>query len=973
MDDPTSWEYAIYRVRRQFEHDIIHKEPETPGPAEYDLTSVSFLSHPTLRPLGGTFGYSKRPTCDTSRISDNVGPGSYTPRALEGKGPKFSFGSSPRRDVFTPRRSRSEERPGPGAYSVGGAFEGKEHRVTSSFGKMTEKKLAIPKSETPGPGAYSTTDKNKPQNPKYSIYGKPRDPSPTSENFPGPGNYDVQSTLRKPQSTKGVIPLAPRMKEAKTHSAGPGSYDVRTQENIHPPPSIAKSERKPLFEWYQTTPGPGAYDVNKKKSTKQVPKMEFLLPHGSMVLPAAKHAPGPGAYNHTGGGVTDKGAPKWTITTKPKDPKPPKVPGPGEYAYQVSWENIPGGAMPHSDRQDPLTNKATSQIPGPGAYNPQNPTHTISSVPQQSSARICPILDTGRFVPGPGAYEAKSVESTHAAVFTGAMEEKVPETPGPGAYNPLAVDQSNGGAIKIPKAKRPPVFQGRKDVPGPGAYESGIGIAEEGKGPALRSRSAPVPTTAMFTPGPGAYTVSSERDPGVIIPKAMREDVLLNKANTLIPGPGAYEAQVVHDGRSVVFGSDTRMDRSMMPSSTPGPGAYTATLHGGEDREGRAYSIPQAPRVNYEFSNKDSSSIPGPGAYVPITNSTVYNASILERHPEKVQITPGPGEYVPAISSHDGPRVVFGKDSRFHDDISTSNMPGPGHYVPENTHGITSAQPPQVVFGSAPRLVEPKNDAPGPGAYAFTTTSGFDHGSGVSFTQSGRQDVFGAAGGISVPGPGSYNPIDGASGPQYTMGGKFSLPNPGVGVPGPGAYDIRGVALGAGGIAIGTAPRDQPMSTNVPGPGAYVIPSTIGAETQNGYIAPPSSVSQLTQANVVPGPGAYNLPTEPTSGVKIPSTGHSTLFAMTDVPGPGAYNCIKNVGEGLPAVTMSGAPRWIEVGAQNPGPGSYQPDAPSKPKGGVMAQAERPSQETHVDIPGPGTYTVTPLPQGPAVTMHGSH
>lgn len=119
------------------------------------------------------------------------GPGQYQYKSYVGKeGPKISMSSRPKTSL-----GRGTE-PGPGQYnsSVVNRPTSPSYKIGSSKRDGGYKFLA----DMPGPGQYSPTNQissKRPQSPHWSMGTGKRPGLYTSENMPGPGNYNVTKGL----------------------------------------------------------------------------------------------------------------------------------------------------------------------------------------------------------------------------------------------------------------------------------------------------------------------------------------------------------------------------------------------------------------------------------------------------------------------------------------------------------------------------------------------------------------------------------------------------------------------------------------------------------------------------------------------------------------------------------------------------------------------------------------------------------
>jgi hypothetical protein len=166
------------------------------------------------------------------------------------------------------------------------------------------------------------------------LRGKPKYLSPTTEKYPGPGQYDVAYALDKAKLKRGNnIRLLGKPKEIFDPTArvpGPGAYDVNGSESKtlnHGKIGFAMKGKPKYLGPSTLTPGPNAYTL---------PRNPFSAKGGAhilgkwkevkvMVTPGLKYsAPVQREISSTPRGATIMG--KW------KDSKPLTiVPGPGHY------------------------------------------------------------------------------------------------------------------------------------------------------------------------------------------------------------------------------------------------------------------------------------------------------------------------------------------------------------------------------------------------------------------------------------------------------------------------------------------------------------------------------------------------------------------------------------------------------------------------------------------------------------------
>ena len=170
---------------------------------------------------------------------------------------------------------------------------------------------------------------------------------------------------------------------------------------------------------------------------------------------------------------------------------------------------------------------------------------------------------------------------------------------------------------------------------------------------------------------------------------------------------------------------------------------------------------------------------------------------------------------------------------------------------------------------------------------------------------------------VATPGPGSYDPNLGPSGPQYAIKGRHP----------------------------GTVDSDQP------GPGQY-NPPQFPEEPPNWTFGKEKRELEIGSRGV-PGPGNYDPKLGGTQPLGRFGSEQRTKTARSDVPGPGAYEAQS----GLDKVAFSLSSRhFIPDKEERPGPGSYDPEAVQGNAGFRIGTEARTGGETGEDIPGPGSY-----------------
>jgi hypothetical protein len=373
-----------------------------------------------------------------SLFEDNpVGPGQYTLPSSIPSGPSYSFAQAGR--FATPSSSFC---------------------VSNSFLTPEKQRQMIGTSQ-------SSRSKSAP------IYASGRFPQPKMSDTPGPGSYEMPSTL-----FAGSISLKGKHKASPAQlTPGPGHYILSSRPGNGLP--VLTSSRlavevsptanvKLLYSEFKSSspsysmlgrpetrlpfngPGPGSYD---SPSTLNSGKMTII---GKPKDPAPSQTPGPGQYNPE----PAKSERACYLRPTPHDPCGDRLPGPGEYEVKSS------SAGPSYSFRGRHSASAQDTIPGPGSYDVSMPKA------QSPLLRGKPKSPRENQVPGPGAYEiSKDRPKLGFAQVAEIRFKNISETPGPGAYN--TERPSSGPCISFSSRLSPP----RNDlsVPGPGSYNPGQG------------------------------------------------------------------------------------------------------------------------------------------------------------------------------------------------------------------------------------------------------------------------------------------------------------------------------------------------------------------------------------------------------------------------------------------------------------------------------------------------------------------
>lgn len=402
--------------------------------------------------------------------------------------------------------ARPGQAPGPGAYdSLRGMKSSSAHPrpPSAGFGSGTRDGGGH-RPQAPGPGTY--TRKDPPASPTFSIGTSTRPGSaPAGGRGPGPGAYDLRSTLRD----KGVSIAArndhdPAQRQ-RAKDPGPGAYT-----NKEPPGSPKFSfgtGQRPGLSTPQQNPGPGTYQPGKDPRQIRPPTYTLLPRREDPSVRSAGQLGGGAMY----GPFTDLGkGPKYSIgggQRSAEQGSATRGPGPGAY-QKVAFEKSsrikrsPSATFGAGLRDGP---NQSSKGPGPGQYEPKNPfgapKFSIGSSVRPSSAP-------------PGG-----------------------RNPGPGTYTPLSgLGTSKNAGISISQRIADP--QSRNPAPGPGAYNPKPSLGTEPKFSFGAGQRGGLSDGAAKAPGPGTYQVPSGlRGGGVSMAPRRDDSARLAKGSGSMYGP----------------------------------------------------------------------------------------------------------------------------------------------------------------------------------------------------------------------------------------------------------------------------------------------------------------------------------------------------------------------------------------------------------------------------------------------------
>jgi hypothetical protein len=432
------------------------KGDEKPGPGNYNSKDdITRLGTP-----GTNFGSGKRG--ELVRAGGAPGPGNYDLNKHIYKGKEFSFGSGLKGDNSLEKRSK--DMPGPGTY-MPGPIKGKDSQGKTIAGKIPERH----RDDYPGPGQYKSPDKR--NGPAYSLSGhRTEDPLMREKSkMPPPGTYNVDDTSTKNKSPCISFGGKPKAQNLTGDGIpGPGQYQLKSTLEGRGGYLAGKNIEKIK----ERAPGPGQYDNLYYKSG---PAFTIGGVKGDQSHPN-KDFPGPGTYgsperpNTTGGSYRFGNEERKGLGTKSD------IPGPGQYTIPSNVGNE-GKSIIMSGRYE--TKLDTNKV-GPGQYQfPQTVSGPMYSmgVGEKGTKLNKDAMNN----PPPGAYtvDANTGKHNSAGIVFGKglrNETKDSHYPGPGNY-PLGSTLANKGITIQGKYEQ----KIKERAPGPGAYEN--------KGEGTRARS----------------------------------------------------------------------------------------------------------------------------------------------------------------------------------------------------------------------------------------------------------------------------------------------------------------------------------------------------------------------------------------------------------------------------------------------------------------------------------------------------
>lgn len=358
---------------------------EVPGPGNYDL------NHSLNKGKMYSFGGEKRDG-SKDRSKENPGPGSYAIQTFVGKDSqgKTISGKSPTK--------YGNDNPGPGTYAPNDHKNGPAY---SLMGHRTEDPVLKEKAKMPPPGSYNPNDAlTKYNSPNVSFGSGLKSSALKGDGMPGPGQYQLKSTLAE----QGVVMGIRSPEKIKEKAPGPGAYNPKNDLKYHTNPSFSMSGVG--GEQYNPTkgmPGPGTYDVSLRPGTGikfGTDKRDGSNERGDM--------PGPGQYQIPS--TIMKDGKNIIITGRHEDKKDVNQVGPGQYQLP-SMLSGPKYSM-GSENKGTKLNKDALMNPPPGTYtvDPNAGKHGAPGIVFGKEVRDRMKADQ---MPGPGNYAVPSTIDQH--------------------------------------------------------------------------------------------------------------------------------------------------------------------------------------------------------------------------------------------------------------------------------------------------------------------------------------------------------------------------------------------------------------------------------------------------------------------------------------------------------------------------------------------------------------------------------
>ena len=395
----------------------------TPGVGQYETLKVSFAPKYTISAKSN----NKLAQVNFNSTPDTPGSGRYNLNDFKNnksQTPKYSI-------IGKPKSTKISDNPGPGQYSINLFNVDKTntgHTISKTKREINIATYSTNNISTPGPGRYNSDINNKAKSPSFSMKGKGNNDTFVVKKTPGPGSYinpDVfgkdapKYSMPKNEHNKTTIDKngysnkSMFLSSSNMLTPGPGRYNINegitfTKDNSK---GFKLGTQKRDFKYSNNNPGPGEYSpkqVHKGKTpqyslgkTKRIETEEDINKKMNRVS-----SPGPGRYNVLEGMSISSNVNKnkgFTMSAKPKTIKPSEVPGPGNYSEKLS--SVKGNTSAFSFPRAMKSSNFDSVTPGPGRYNNNFNSSTISSVITLKFGKDSKNKPNVSETPGPGQYK----------------------------------------------------------------------------------------------------------------------------------------------------------------------------------------------------------------------------------------------------------------------------------------------------------------------------------------------------------------------------------------------------------------------------------------------------------------------------------------------------------------------------------------------------------------------------------------
>ncbi|CAI2385732.1 unnamed protein product [Moneuplotes crassus] len=487
-------------------------------------------------------------------------------------------------------------------------------------------------------------------------------------------------------------------------------------------------------------------------------------------------------------------------------------------------------------------------------------------------------------------------------------------------------------AWTIPKAHKKKRKRKRWASPGPGEYEDvDLNLVKVAPPEWTIKGKYPWKVECLDGPGPGTYSVSSERPGTAYTIQGKRKEYYITDE----PGPGSYSLNQTYDNVGGYMGK--KLKKKKEKEKSPGPAEYFPPIFKSHD----GWTFGMKPYEKYE---RDDS--PGPGAYEIYKRSVIALGKFGKEKRGKLSTSydsPGPGHYSPKLSTRDGWTIQGRSKPKY----EIEDGPGPGDYFPFYDDGG-----PAYSMAGKRRKKDKIYDEPGPHTYFPSILPTKPRPRSARFT-SGRRDLTD----YDQPGPGQYSIPSLSGGPYTTLKGRPRTAERRNDYPGPGEYRDRYKLTKprAASASIGRARRMGPPINDTPGPGFY---NYRDKRDYRGTVFGSSTRPCTAKTGDGPGPGSYNI--RSTFGDKPGKTmaGKRRYKSVgDDTPGPGMYNPKLDGGIAYTCQGKNIMDYNLRESFNKPGPGQYFPSYdPVRPHYPGKTMGGKRKAKYDDEIPGPGAY-----------------